>query len=108
MDMRQERATNHAAYQRLKNTLTTSYAAGRFVAIADGQIVADADDFVQIRSHLATLGKDPARILIVQVGVDYPETAVIFSLGRLSGWLSPSSSGTPTKASHSAPGFAYD
>ena len=89
MDMRQERATNHAAYQRLKDTLTTAYVAGRFVAIADGRIVADAEDFAQIRSHLAALEKDPARILIVQVGVDYPETAVIFSLGASPPHLNP-------------------
>ncbi len=82
MDEHSRRATNHAAYRQLKDTLAQTYEAGRFVAIADGQIAADADSFAQLRSHLIALGKDPAGVLIVEAGVDYPETAFIFSLDR--------------------------
>ena len=77
-----KRTTNHASYQRLKDTLALTYGAGQFVAIAEGQIVADASSFALLRDRLTAQGKDPARVLIVQAGVEYPEEAVIFSLGR--------------------------
>lgn len=80
--MSEDRAANHAAYRRLKETIARAYKPGRFVAIAGGQIVADADGFDELRSRLAAVGKDSAEVLVVQAGVEYPETAVLFSLGQ--------------------------
>jgi len=82
MNEHEERAANHAAYRRLKDTLAQTYGAGRFVAITEGHVVADSDSFAQLRSQLVAMGKDPAGVLIVEAGVEYPETAVIFTLGR--------------------------
>jgi hypothetical protein len=78
MDPAQERSFNHGAYRRMKDTLVQAYGPGRFLAISGGKVVADADTFAQLRSLLTAQGKDPAQVLIVQAGVEYPETAVIF------------------------------
>jgi hypothetical protein len=66
----------------LKETLVPTFGIGRFVAIANGQIIADAADFTELRSRLAEMGKEPAKVLIVQAGVDYPEKAIIFSMRK--------------------------
>ncbi len=76
--MPEDPAVNHVAYRRLKDTIARAYKPGRFVAIAGGHIVADADSFGGLRACLAVLGKDSPEVLVVQAGVDYPETAVIF------------------------------
>jgi hypothetical protein len=81
MDQLQERTLNQTAYRQLKDTIAKTYPHGRFLAIASGQIVADADGFTSLRSLLSARGIDPAQVLIVQAGIDYPETAVIFPLG---------------------------
>jgi hypothetical protein len=78
MDTIQECQLNHAAYRQLRDSINQRYPSGRYVAIAGGQIVADAEGFRELRAILVTLGKDPTRVLIVQAGVEYPETAIIF------------------------------
>jgi len=79
MDSLQEREHNHTAFRRLSDWINRTYPSGRFLAISGGKIVADAERFDAIRSTLSTLGKDPTQVLIVQAGVDYPESGVIFS-----------------------------
>ncbi len=78
-DVLQERAANQAAYRRLKASLVQTYGPGRFVAIRGGQVAADADTFSDLRSQLAQMGIQPAQVLIVQAGAEYPEKAVIFA-----------------------------
>jgi len=78
MDNAQERQINQASYRRLREWINKNYAAGRYLAISGGQIVADATDFDALQSVLSAMGKNPTEALIVQAGVDYPETAVIF------------------------------
>jgi hypothetical protein len=82
MDLAQEQQQNQMAFRRLKDTIARTYAPGRFVAISEGRIVADASGLDALRPLLEAMGKDPRRVLAVQAGVDYPETAVIFLLGR--------------------------
>jgi hypothetical protein len=81
MDTNLQHQANQAAYRRLKNSLAQDYPAGRFVAIADGRVVADAERLDVLHSALKAMGKDPSQVLVVQAGVDYPETAVIFLRG---------------------------
>ena len=71
MDATRERQVNEAAYRRLADSIKQTYPAGRFLAIAGGQVVADAGHFEELRPAL--------QALIVQAGVEYPETAVIFA-----------------------------
>ncbi len=78
MNEHQERMMNHAAYRQMKDNLAQTYGADRFVAISNGRVIAAADSFTQLRDQVTSLGQDPARVLIVQAGVKYPETAVIF------------------------------
>ena len=73
-----ERQRNHAAYWREKDGLAKRYPRGWFVAYCDGKIIADAMDFESLHANLLAQGKDPAQILIVEAGVDYPKEVVIF------------------------------
>jgi len=79
-----ERQKNQTAYRRLLTWINQTYPSGWFVAIAGGEVVADAERFEEIRSQLLTLGHDPTKALVVQAGVEYPETAIIFVEGRSS------------------------
>jgi hypothetical protein len=82
MERNQERQLNQAAFRRLSASIKQTYPPGRFLAIAGGQIIADADRFGSLRSDLETQGQDPTRVLIVQAGVAYPETGTIFAQER--------------------------
>jgi hypothetical protein len=73
----QERQRNHTAYRQLRDTINQTYAPGRFVAILGGQIVADAERFDELCSLLKAHGQDPAKALVVQAGVEYPDSVVI-------------------------------
>jgi hypothetical protein len=59
--------------------INATYPRGHFVAIADGKIVADADTFDALDGSLNALGQESADVLIVQTGIDYPESAVMFN-----------------------------
>ncbi|MCI0738000.1 MAG: hypothetical protein L0Y72_03075 [Gemmataceae bacterium] len=72
-----ERKINHDAYRRLKAELAKKYHRGRFVAISNGEIVADSAEIESLRSNLLELGKDPSKVLVVEAGIDYPEKAII-------------------------------
>ncbi len=78
------RQTNQSAFRQLKASISSTYRAGRYVAISDGTIVGDAEDLESLCSKLRVMGKDPRHVLIVQAGVDYPEYADIFSIGTRS------------------------
>jgi hypothetical protein len=78
MDSIQERQRNQTAFRQMRETLAQTYRPGRFVAISEGQVIADAESLDLLRTQLQALGKDPSRVLIVQAGVEYPETATIF------------------------------
>jgi hypothetical protein len=67
-----------SGFKRLKAAIDERFAPGRFVAVDDGAVIADAQDFEQLCGQLAQLGKDSPDVLVVQAGVEYPETAVIF------------------------------
>lgn len=73
-----DRQANQVAFRKAYSSIQDAYTPGRFVAISDGQIVADADRFEELRTALISLGKDPTQVLIIQAGVEYPESAVIF------------------------------
>lgn len=55
-----ERQLNHAAYRRLRDSIEQTYPSGQFLAIAGGQIVADAGGFTELQATLNAMGKDPA------------------------------------------------
>lgn len=69
-----EHERNEAAFRRLKPTIDGTYPAGTFVAIHGGRIVADAKNLVTLRERLAAEKIPPRESLVVQAGVDYPET----------------------------------
>jgi hypothetical protein len=81
MNPESEHDVNQAAYRRLKDRIRDSYPAGRFVAIAEGQIVCDADSFPHLDGELTSRGLRPGDVLVVQAGVDYPDYANILIQG---------------------------
>jgi hypothetical protein len=66
------------AYRRMEGTINKSYPCGQFIALMDGQIVADAEDFDELHRRLKKAGRNPVQAFIVQAGHVYPERAVIF------------------------------
>ena len=70
---------NQVAFRKMKATIDESYSKGRFLAIGGGQIVADAASFDELASRVRNLGKNPKEMLIVQAGIEYPETGIILA-----------------------------
>lgn len=67
-------------YSEIKRQIDRRFPSGRFVAVEAGQVVADADSHRKLVEELHAAGKGPKDMLIVQAGVDYPESAVIFAV----------------------------
>lgn len=69
----------------LKADIDRRFPPGRFVAIEDDQVVADAETVRKLVEKLTVMGKDPRQMQAVQAGVDYPKTAVILAggIGRI-------------------------
>jgi hypothetical protein len=65
-------------YAAAKREIDRRYPAGQFVAIEDGQAVADAETHRMLVEKLQAQGQNPKGLLIVQAGVDYPRSAIIF------------------------------
>lgn len=72
---------NQQAFRRLRPTIDATYAKGRFVGIADGQIVADAATLDELIAALKAQGRDPRKSMAVQAGEHLPEYVTIFRLG---------------------------
>jgi hypothetical protein len=77
----EETEINEAAYRRMEHSINSGYPFGRFVAIAGGEIVGDAGDFMALHKALKAEGRDPRAVLIMQAGHVYPERATIFTIG---------------------------
>jgi hypothetical protein len=74
---------NQAAYRRLEASINATYPHGQFVAIAGGEIVGDAAEFMALHQALREAGRDPRRVMIVQAGQVYPEKLTILALEAL-------------------------
>jgi hypothetical protein len=79
MDPTREQEINLAGFRGLSNFIQQTYPPGRFLAISGGKIIADAAGFVELTSILQQMGKDSPEVLVVQAGVEYPETVTIFA-----------------------------
>jgi hypothetical protein len=55
MQSEEERRLNQEAYSQLGERIKHDYPAGRFVAVARGQIVGDSADFMELRSKLLAM-----------------------------------------------------
>jgi hypothetical protein len=73
-------------YEKLKDEIDSRYPSGRFVALRAGQVIADSESHPSLVKQLQALGETPQNMLIVQAGVEYPESALILlcmeELGR--------------------------
>jgi hypothetical protein len=75
-----EREDNQATYVRLKMAIDRDYPKGQFVAILDGQIIADAPTFAELSARLRATGKDSPDVLVVEAGANYPDYVTILHL----------------------------
>lgn len=73
-----EHQLNQQAFRQLRDFIQGNYPPGRFVAIATGKIIADAATFADLDAKLIAIGQETSDILVVQAGVDYPDSAFIF------------------------------
>lgn len=81
MSAPEEREANQVAYRQLRKAINETYAGGRLVAISGGQIVGDAATFADLNELLRRQDIDSPDVLVVQAGVDYPESVTIFGPG---------------------------
>jgi hypothetical protein len=79
MDHTEDRQLNQAAYRQLRSIIQKTYPPGRFLAISGGKIIADAAGFEELHALLQQMGHHSPEVLVVQAGVDYPETVTIFA-----------------------------
>ena len=79
MDPVQDRQVNQTAFPQLRSVIQKTYPPGRFVAISEGRIIADAAQFEELNAILHRMGKHSPDVLVVRAGVDYPETVTIFA-----------------------------
>jgi hypothetical protein len=77
MIIKNERTPNEIAYRKLKPEIDRIYPKGRFIAIHNQKIVADAVTLGELLASLAGQGLNSKECLAVQAGVDYPEFAYI-------------------------------
>ena len=61
-----------------KHEVDRRFPAGRFVALEGSKVAADAETHRQLVQKLQSLGKSPKDMLVIQAGIDYPTSAVIF------------------------------
>ena len=75
--MNSNRQKNEAIYRKLKMELLKMYPTGQFIALDEGQIVADAASFDELTTALAAIDKNRADVFVIQVGAEYPEEVFI-------------------------------
>jgi len=61
----------------IKKMIDSQFPIGRFVAFQSGEIIADADTHRDLVNKLSSMGKSPHNMLILQAGVEYPESTII-------------------------------
>ena len=84
METKAEHKNNQEAFRCLKQEIDEKYARGRFVAIDQCRVVADAAGFDELNAKLNNMGINSSETLVVQVGEEYPETTyILFSASVL-------------------------
>ena len=81
MEANQERDQNQAAFRRLKPEIDRTYPFGRFIAIHQGKVAADAATFQELDDALNASGLTSRTILVIQAGVEYPDYVRFFVRG---------------------------
>ena len=72
-----ESPSRSGEYKDLKKEIDSRFPSGHFVAVESGQVIADAGSHRELVQKLEAVGKSPKDMLIVQAGVEYPESAII-------------------------------
>ncbi len=72
------RTSNQAALRRLRPVISAQFPKGRFVAIGDDRILADAATFEELDRLLRALGRKPGNSLVLQVGAELPDYVTIY------------------------------
>ena len=84
METKAAHKDNHEAFRSLKQEIDEKYPQGRFVAIDQCRVVADAATFDELNDRLNNMGMNSPDILVIQAGDEYPETTyILFSASVL-------------------------
>jgi hypothetical protein len=83
MELTGAQALNQTTYHRLRDTINRTYPQGRFVAVWNDRVVADAAAVKELRALLQAQGIDPLQALAVEAGVDLPDRVTILSPGAV-------------------------
>jgi len=70
--------TKKTAFKKLKAEIDRIFPVGRFVAIDEGKILADAGSFDELDKLLDARGLTSNKVLVVQAGIHEPEKVFIF------------------------------
>lgn len=65
-------------YSAVQAEVDRRFPAGRFVAVQEQRVVADAPSHRLLVEQLQSQGLGPKDLLILQAGVEFPDSAVIF------------------------------
>ncbi|MCI0358406.1 MAG: hypothetical protein L0211_07985 [Planctomycetaceae bacterium] len=65
----------------IQRQVDRQFPAGRFVAVEKGVVVADAQTHGQLVEEIRSQGKSLKDMLVIQAGVEYPASAIIFTFG---------------------------
>jgi hypothetical protein len=79
MHSTEERQLNQATYRQMKSFIDKTYPRGRFLAISEGKLIADAARFEELNSILHQMGNHSPDVLVVQAGLDRPESVTILT-----------------------------
>lgn len=71
---------DESEWRKLRDAIDARFPAGRFVAVEQGRVLADAPSFRELDDALKAMGKTSKEILVVQAGVEIPEFAFILSV----------------------------
>ncbi len=77
MGLKKVRQQNHAAFRYMKAEIDRRFSPGHFLAFDEGNVVADTPTYDALTDALIAIGKNRPDVLVVQAGVDYPESAII-------------------------------
>ncbi len=68
---------NRAKFEECKDSLNARFEIGTYVALDDGELVADAPTFDKLSKKLKEQGRDWTDVFVVQVAETYPDSVFI-------------------------------
>lgn len=75
----EERDVNQAGYERMRGLIDQAFPKGRFVALGEGEIIADAESYDALDERLNALGWEPLKTMVIRAGDETPDFVEILA-----------------------------